>query len=87
LGALVNPPAAPAAGPGGAGGAAAAPRVFPFVTAQNVERSDVPALARAQLREIQREAVTAAGTAKGAVARAHWADIADRVKEILEPKK
>jgi hypothetical protein len=88
LGALVNPPAAPAGGPG-AGGAAAQQqqRVFPFVTAQNVERSDVPALARAQLREIQRDAAAAAGTAKGPVERAHWADIAERVKELLDPKK
>jgi hypothetical protein len=89
LGQIVNPPAPPPgpvnAAPGGGGGPPPPPR--PFLGPVNVERSDLPALARAQLREIQREAKLAAGTAKGAIERAHWSDVADRVTEILEPKK
>lgn len=82
LDAIINPPAAtaPALG-GGAPG-----RPTPFVTAPNVPQSDLPALARAQLREIQREARTSAASAAGAVERAHWNDIADRVGAILNPK-
>jgi hypothetical protein len=81
LEALINPPAA-APRPGG--GAPARPT--PFVTPPNVSQSDLPALARAQLRDIQREARLSATKATGAVERAHWRDIADRVTQILEPR-
>jgi hypothetical protein len=40
-----------------------------------------------QLREIQREARTAASAAASTTLKAHWSDLADRVAEILEPKK
>lgn len=82
LDAIINPPAAtaPALG-GGAPG-----RPTPFVTAPNVPQSDLPALARAQLREIQRDARASAASAAGAVERAHWNDIVDRVGAILNPK-
>jgi hypothetical protein len=83
LEALVSPPAVVAAGPGGGGGAAA--RFTPFVTAPNVSQSDLPAMARMQLREIQREARALAATG-GAAARAHWLDIADRAAVVLDPK-
>jgi hypothetical protein len=85
LGAIVNPPATPAPVAGAAAPAAQAPRPFlgPFVLAQ----SDLPALARAQLRGIQTQARAAAVTATTAVLRAHWSDIVDRVAEILDPKK
>ncbi|HLA90703.1 MAG TPA: zinc-dependent metalloprotease [Gemmatimonadaceae bacterium] len=86
LGAIIHPPAPPTPIPGG-GAAAPTPAPPPFLTPPNVERSDLPALARAQLREIQREARAAAIAAQGAVARAHWADIADRVDAVLEVKK
>lgn len=89
LDALVNPPAALAAagfgGPGGGGGAP--PRFLPFVTAPNLAQSDLPAMARAQLRDIQRDAKASAITAKSAGERAHWSDIADRVAQSLEAKK
>jgi hypothetical protein len=52
-----------------------------------LNQSDLPALARAQLRAIQAQARAANGTATNAVLKAHWADVADRVTEILEPKK
>jgi hypothetical protein len=85
LGAIVNPPTAPAAPPGGAP-AGAPGRPTPFVTVPPIQSTDLPALARAQLREIQREARTASTTATSAVDRAHWADLVDRITEILDPK-
>jgi uncharacterized protein DUF4953/uncharacterized protein DUF5117/uncharacterized protein DUF5118 len=89
LGQIVNPPAATpspaAAAGGGAGGPPPPPR--PFLGPVNLERSDLPALARAQLREIQRDAKLAASAARSAVERAHWADVGDRIVEILEPRK
>ena len=80
---LVSPPApaAPAAPPTGAPA-----RPTPFVTAPNLQQSDLPALARMQLRDIQRAARTSATTATTPTLRAHWSDIADRVTKILEPK-
>jgi hypothetical protein len=88
LAALVNPPAPPTPAPGAGGPPPGPPpRVLPFVTAPNVPMSDLPALARAQLREIQRDARGSASTAKTAVERAHWNDVVDRVTEILEPRK
>ncbi|MEQ1693763.1 MAG: zinc-dependent metalloprotease, partial [Gemmatimonas sp.] len=82
LDALINPPAAAAPTPG-----AAPAQPIPFVTAPNVAQSDLPALARAQLREIQREARATTASATGAVERAHWSDVIDRVTQILEPKR
>ncbi|MEO7363580.1 MAG: zinc-dependent metalloprotease [Gemmatimonadaceae bacterium] len=84
LEALVSPPAPPtaAAGFGGGGGG----RPVPFVTAPNLMQSDLPAMARMQLREIQRQARASATATTAPTLRAHWADIADRVTHILEPK-
>jgi len=87
LAVLVNPPAPAPAGAAAGGPPAAPARPIPFVTAPNVAMSDMPALARAQLREIQRDARASAATAKTAVERAHWSDVVDRVTEILEPRK
>ena len=87
LDALLSPPAPPAAagGGGGGGGGGGAARFVPFVSAPNVVQSDLPALARAQLREIQRDARAFAATASPA-ARAHWLDVVDRVTAMLDPK-
>ena len=88
LDALINPPAPVPVPVGGAAGPVGAPaRALPFVTAPNMPQSDLPALARAQLREIQREARTVGATSASAVARAHWSDLADRVTTILEPRR
>jgi hypothetical protein len=90
LAALVNPPAPPTAPPGAAppSGPAAPARPIPFVSPPNVPLSDLPALARAQLRDIQRDArMAAANAATSPVQRAHWNDVVDRVTEILEPRK
>jgi hypothetical protein len=85
LDALINPPAVPAGAPGGGGGGGVQP--LSFATAPNVPQSDLPALARAQLREIQRDARASATSTTSAMVRAHWSDIADRVTAILEPKR
>jgi hypothetical protein len=86
LAAIINPPPAPTLPPG-----VTPPQgpvtPIPFVTAPNVPRSDLPAMARAQLRQIRDDAKRMATTAQGAVAKAHWQDISDRVDEALEAKK
>jgi hypothetical protein len=90
LGAIIHPPAPPAppTPPAALGGAPAVVRTPPpFLAPPSIERSDLPALARAQLRDIQREAKAAAASGQGAFARAHWADVADRVDAILEIKR
>ena len=91
LEALIAPPIAPAAGPLAAGppsggGGVAATRFIPFVSAPVIALSDLPALARLQLREIEREARTAGLASAATTTRAHWRDIADRVTAILDPK-
>lgn len=87
LAAIVNPPAPPAAAPG----AAAAPQPAfvppPFVAAPNVPRSDLPALARAQLRSIRDDSRRAATTSTSAIGRAHFQDIVDRVDDVLDARK
>ena len=65
--------------------APAAPQ--PFIGSPNVPRSDLPALARQQLRTIRTQARAAATAATDAVARAHWQDIVDRVDAALEPPR
>lgn len=84
LGAIVNPPPTPAP----AAGAAAAPPSppAPFMAPVVLAQSDLPALARTQLRAIQSQARLAATASANIVIRAHWADIADRVTDILERK-
>ncbi len=52
----------------------------------NVRRSDISALARAELRAVRETARTSATTATG-INRAHWQDMAERVDEILEKQK
>ncbi|HEX8942625.1 MAG TPA: zinc-dependent metalloprotease [Gemmatimonadaceae bacterium] len=88
LAAIVNPPAPPTPP---AGAAAAGPQppaaLPPFVGAPNLSRSDLPALARAQLRQIRDDARRGAASAQTAVARAHWQDIVDRVDDVLEAKR
>ena len=88
LGAIVNPPAAPAApaaAPTGPPAPVQPPR--PFLAPVNVSQSDLPALARAQLRAIQTQARTAAGRTANEMLKAHWTDVVDRVAEILEAKE
>jgi hypothetical protein len=81
LAALVTPPAPPAAAPGGGGEAPPSPLLAPL----NVPRSDLPALARNELRVIRAEAQRNAAAAPAGVQRAHWADVAARADAILEP--
>ena len=89
LEALVAPPApasAAAPGAGGGGGGGAPPRPAPFVTPATLVLSDLPAMARMQLRDIQRDARVRANGTADVTARAHWNDVADRITQILEPK-
>jgi hypothetical protein len=87
LAAIVAPPAPPAgaAGPFGGGGGGPQQPPLPLIAPHNVPRTDLPALARSQLRTIRDEARRSATTATG-VSRAHWQDVVDRVDAILEPK-
>ncbi len=87
LEALITPPATPAGGPGAGGfGGGQGARFTPFVTAPNVLQSDLPALARAQVRALQGEARSLAAAAPNAALKAHWADIAERAAAILDPR-
>ena len=89
LGALIIPaaPASPGAGAAGGGGGQQNPNAPPtpaFLLPPDVQRSDLPALARAELRAIRAQARTAATTAPGTMARAHWADVVDRIDTTLD---
>ncbi len=85
LGSIVSPPPAPAPA-GAAAPAGPAQPPAPFMAPVVLAQSDLPALARAQLRAIQVQARGAAATATNAVIKAHWQDIVDRVAEVLNPK-
>jgi hypothetical protein len=87
LEALISPPPPPAAPPGAGPGGPQAP-AGPFQGAPNVQRSDLPALARSQVRSIRDQArAAAAAAAAGSIARAHWQDIVDRADRILDPRR
>jgi mRNA-degrading endonuclease toxin of MazEF toxin-antitoxin module len=87
LAAIVNPPPPPPAAAAAAAAPGPAAPPGPFLAAVNLAQSDLPALARAQLRAIQTAAKAAAGTATTPVLKAHWSDIADRIAEALEPRR
>jgi hypothetical protein len=75
LGSIMNPPA-PVALPAGFAAAPAAP----------VGLSDLQALARIELATVRNQLVAASGRGD-AITRAHYADAAARIKDILEPRK
>jgi hypothetical protein len=54
-------------------------------TAVTTSQSDIPSIARAELRRIQRSARSAAGRTGDAMTRYHLQDIVDRIDEILDP--
>lgn len=78
LAALVSPPAARPAEPGEG-------PPSPLLAPLNVTRSDLPALARSELTTIRAQARQRAASAPAGVQRAHWADVAARVDDILDP--
>jgi hypothetical protein len=86
LTAMITPPAPAtpaAAGQGGGGGGPERP-TSPFLLPPDVQRSDLPALSRNELRTIRTQARAAARSAPNAVARAHWADVVDRIDTALD---
>jgi Met-zincin len=87
LDALISPPAPPAAAAGAPGGGGPPPTPGPLLAAPNVPRTDLPALARSQVRSIRDDARRAAAAAPVGMVRAHWQDIADRADHILDPKR
>jgi hypothetical protein len=85
---LISPPAPPAnTGAQGQGAGGPPPNPGPLLAAPNVPRTDLPALARSQVRSIREDARRAAAAAPGGMAKAHWQDIADRADQILEPRR
>jgi hypothetical protein len=58
----------------------------PFAAAPNVARSDLPALARMQLRQIRDESRAKSLVSAGA-GKAHWEDIVARVDDVLDARK
>jgi hypothetical protein len=52
-----------------------------------VPQSDLPSLARAQLRSVQSDARRFAGAATSPALQAHWADVAARAAAILDSDK
>ncbi|MGH7617284.1 MAG: zinc-dependent metalloprotease [Gemmatimonadaceae bacterium] len=86
LAAIVNPPPPPTL-PAGVVLPTQPATPMPFLTAPSVPRSDLPAMARAQLRQIRDDAKRMASATQNAVAKAHWQDIADRVDDALEARR
>jgi hypothetical protein len=84
LDALISPPTPPTTQGFGGGGPAQQPP--PLLAAPNVPRTDLPALARSQVRAIRDDARRASAAAPAGVVRAHWQDIADRAEQMLEPR-
>ena len=83
---LIAPPAPPPA-PAAQGPAGPPPNPGPLLGAPNVPRTDLPALARSQVRSIRDDARRAAAAAPRGIVKAHWQDIADRADQILEPRR
>jgi hypothetical protein len=83
LEALMDPPA-PA---GGAAGGAAGGGPGGGVPAVNVRRSDISAIARAQVRAVQSAARANAAAVSNPALRAHWLDVADRATALLDPAR
>ena len=82
LGAIVAPPPPPS-GPA-AGGRQGGDPPSPLLAPVNVQRSDLPALARSELRAVRATAAQRAASAPAGVVRAHWQDVVSRVDATLE---
>jgi hypothetical protein len=54
-------------------------------TAVTTSQSDIPSIARAELRRIQRNARSAAGRSSDAMTRYHLQDVVDRIDDMLDP--
>lgn len=70
------------------GSAAAAPGggpSSPLLAMPNVARSDLPAMARAELKVIKDLATRASAAAVSGLVREHWEDVVSRIDAILKP--
>ena len=87
LAAMIEPPPAAATqgGGGGGGGSQTAPPAATLLAPPNIPRSDMPALARGELRTIREEARRFSAGAPAGVTRAHWQDVVARIDAILDP--
>ena len=52
----------------------------------NVNQSDIKAVARGELKRLQRDAKSAASKAPNTITRYHYQDVVDRIDMILDPK-
>jgi hypothetical protein len=64
-----------------------APPQSALLTQPDVPRSDLPALVRSELRTIRGSALAASRSAPSSIARAHFADVVDRIDVALEAGK
>jgi hypothetical protein len=88
LAVFITPPApAAAGGQGQQQQNPNAPPVAGLLLPPDVPRSDLPALARSELRAIRVNASAASRTAPSTIARAHFADVVDRIDVALEAGK
>jgi hypothetical protein len=79
---IIDPPAQTGGGGFGGGGPSS-----PLLATPNLERSDIVALAKAQVRQMQQQAETRGAAAPAGIARAHWRDLAERAARILDPSR
>jgi hypothetical protein len=87
LAALITPPAPPAAGAQAQQQNPNAPPIPGLLLPPDVPRSDLPALVRSELRSIRASASAASRSAPSSIARAHFADVVDRIDVALEAGK
>ena len=84
LAAFVDPPQ-PSASSSGRGGPPAGLPATSLLAVPNVLRSDLPALARSELRAIRDDARRLGAASRAGVTRAHWQDVVARIDGILDP--
>ncbi|GIW51234.1 MAG: glutaminyl-tRNA synthetase [Gemmatimonadales bacterium] len=80
LAVLLRPPEPSQGGGPGSGNQPASP----LLAQPNVARTDLPALARSELRAVRELAGQAAASGQTGMVRAHWEDIMARIDEILD---
>jgi hypothetical protein len=77
---LVNPPP-PTPIPAGL------PRQFAALFVGNIKNTDVPSIARAQMNELRTEILAAIPRTTDKLSKYHLQDVAERIKQALNPNK